>query len=244
MPRPWTIVCKDVDQVFELEYSTYHVLNRSELCECSLTEGNYLLSQTASNCGDMPEAKDGYFTKYYAFNKIELDVLMEKFHIQVDDNTITQSALLHNNIPGYDLPALNFVSPSKEPNENRIFEEENPQIYTHLENILMHMINEQDAQLFKSRNDYNRNQRKFTQYLKHAELWQSTSILCSYAACLCDILLIVTFIAFSFNTARQCKPCSWHSLALTHLAYLQLKLIQLVEPFPLSLPSTCQRRNK
>ena len=53
LQKPWMIVCKDVDRIFELEYSTYHVLNRSELCECSLTAGNYLLSQTASNCGDI-----------------------------------------------------------------------------------------------------------------------------------------------------------------------------------------------
>ena len=91
LQKPWMILCKDVDRKFELEYSTYHILNRSELCECSLTAGNYLLSQTASNCGDMPEAKDGFFTTYYAFNKIVLDVLMEKFNIQVDDDTVTVS---------------------------------------------------------------------------------------------------------------------------------------------------------
>ena len=62
LQKPWTIVCKDVDRIFKLEYSTYHVLNRSKLCECSLTAGNYLLSQTVSNCGDMSEAKDGFFT--------------------------------------------------------------------------------------------------------------------------------------------------------------------------------------
>ena len=150
----------------------------------------------ASNCGDMPEAKDGYFTTYYAFNKIVLDILTEKFHKQVNDNTITKSTLLHNDIPGYELPALNFMSPSEEPNENQILKEENPQIYTHLEDMLIHMVDEQDAQLFKSRNDYNRNQKKFTQYLRYAELWQSTLILCMYAAFLCDILLIVTFITF------------------------------------------------
>ena len=59
LQKPWTIVCKDVDRTFDLEYSTYHILNRSELCECSLTAGNYLLSQAASNCGGMPEVKDG-----------------------------------------------------------------------------------------------------------------------------------------------------------------------------------------
>ena len=78
LQKPWVIVCKDVDRTFELEYSTYHIINRSELCECSLTAGNYLLSHTASNCGDMPEAKDGFFTTYYAFNRIVLDMLMEK----------------------------------------------------------------------------------------------------------------------------------------------------------------------
>ena len=95
LQEPWMIVCKDVNRIFELEYSTYHILNRSELCECSLTAGNYLLSQTASNCGDMPEAKDSFFTTYYAFNKIVLDMLTEKFNIQVDDETVTQLALLH-----------------------------------------------------------------------------------------------------------------------------------------------------
>ena len=127
--------------------------------------GNYLLSQMASNCGDMPEEKDDYFTTYYAFNKIVLDVLMEKYHIRVDDNTITQSTLLHNDIPGYDLPALDFVSPSKEPDKNQILKEEDPQIYMHLEIVLMHLKDEQDAQLFKSRNNYIWNKRKLTQYL-------------------------------------------------------------------------------
>ena len=59
LQKPWTIVCKDVDRTFDLKYSTYRILNRSELCECSLTAGNYLLSQAASNCGGTPEAKDG-----------------------------------------------------------------------------------------------------------------------------------------------------------------------------------------
>ena len=40
LQKPWTIACKDVSQVFEIEYSTYCILNRSELCKCSLTAGN------------------------------------------------------------------------------------------------------------------------------------------------------------------------------------------------------------
>ena len=149
----------------------------------------------------MPEAKDGFFTTYYAFNKIVLDVLMEKFNIQVNDNTVTQSALLHGDIPGYDLPSINFVSPHEEAQENHILKEEDSMIYTHLEKVLVHMIDEKDAQILKSHDDYARNKRKFIQYLKYAETWQSTSVICS-CAFLCDLLFIVMFIIFFL---KYCK---------------------------------------
>ena len=102
----------------------------------------------------MPEAKDGFFTTYYAFNRIVLDVLKKKFDIQVDDDTVTQSMLLHSHIPGYDLPAINFMSPLEEAQESHILKEEDSMICTHLEKVLVHMIDEQDAQIFKSHNDY------------------------------------------------------------------------------------------
>ena len=143
LQKPWTIACKDVSRVFEIEYSTYCILNRSELCECSLTAGNYLLSQTDTNCGDMPEARDSYFTTYCAFNKNILDVITVKFDIQVDNNTITQSALLHDEIPGYNLPTLEFMLPPVDDYKDLILKEENPEIYAHLENILMHMTEAQ-----------------------------------------------------------------------------------------------------
>ena len=81
-------------------------------------------------------------------------MLMEKFDIQVDDNTVTQSMLLHTDIPGYGLPAIDFVSPLEEAQESHILKEQDAMIYTHLEKVLVHMIDEQDAQTLKSHNDY------------------------------------------------------------------------------------------
>ena len=98
LQKLWTIACKDISRIFEIEYSTYHILNSLELCECSLTTGNYLLSYTNINYGNTPEARDGYFTTYYSFNKIVLDVITEKFNIQVDKNTKIQATLLHTTI--------------------------------------------------------------------------------------------------------------------------------------------------
>ena len=165
LQKPWTIACKDVSRVFEIEYSTYCIPNRYELCECSLTASNYLLSQTDTNCRDMPESRDGYFTTYYAFNKIILDVITVKFDIQVDDNTIHQLALLHDDIPGYDLLTLQFVLPPEDDDKDFILKEGNPEIYSHLENVLVHMIDAQDIAIFKSKRDYVRNKQKLLEYI-------------------------------------------------------------------------------
>ena len=174
-----------------------------ELCECSLTAGNYLLSYTNTNCGNAPEARDSYFTTYYLFNKIVLDVITEKFDIQVDENTQTQATLLHDDIPGYDLPTIDFVQTSKDDDEDvSILEEDNPQIYAHLDNVLVHMINKQEAAIFKLKQDFNHNKEKISEYIKYAENWQVISVICSYTAMACDILLIVTMIVFFL---KYCK---------------------------------------
>ena len=196
LQKPWTIACKDVYRVFEIEYSIYCILNRSELCECSLTAGNYLLSQTDTNCGDMPEARDGYFTTYYAFNKIILDIITVKFDIQVDDNTITQSTLLHDDIPGYNLLTLEFVLPPVDDDKDLILKEENPEIYVHLGNILVHMFNAQGIAIFKSQKDYVRNKQKLSEYICYAQMWQVLSVIFSYVAITCNILPVITLIVF------------------------------------------------
>ena len=180
LQKPWTIACKDISRVFEIEYSTYCILNRSELCECLLTAGNYLLSymNININCGNAPEARDGYFTTYYSFNKIVLDVITEKFDIQVDKNTRNQATVLHDDIPGYDLPTIDFVDTTTDQDEDvSILEEDNSQIYAHLK-------------------DFNKNKEKISQYMKYAENWQVVSVICSYTAMACDVLLIVAMIAF------------------------------------------------
>ena len=197
LQKPWTIACKDISRVFEIEYSIYRILNRLKLCECSLTAGNYLLSYTNINCGNAPEARDGYFTTYYSFNKIVLDVITEKFDIQVDENTKNQAILLHNDIPGYDLPTIDFVQTTTDQDEDvSILEEDNSQIYAYLNNVLVHIIDNQQTAIFKSNQDFNKNKEKISQYIKYAENWQVVSVICSYTVMACDVLLIVAMIIF------------------------------------------------
>ena len=144
----------------------------------------------------MPEARDGYFTTYCTFNKIILDVITVKFDIQVDDRTITQSTLLHDDIPGYNLLTLESVLPPVNDDEDLILKEENPEIYMHLENVLVHMIDTQDVVIFKSQKDYVRNKQKLLEYICYAQNWQVLPVIFSYAAFTCDIILVITLIIF------------------------------------------------
>ena len=236
LQKPWTIACKDVSQVFEIEYSTYCILNRSELCECSLTAGNYLLSYTNINCGNTPEARDSYFTTYYSFNKIVLDVITKIFDIHVDENTTTQATLLHNDIPGYDLPTIDFAQTSKDNDEDvSILEEDNPQIYAHLNNVLVHMIDKQEAAIFKSKQDFNRNKEKISEYIKYAENWQVILVICSYEAMACDILFIVAMIVFllKYHKTMQAMLAAFLQMNTKNAGIQSVQADQIGTTYPL-----------
>ena len=104
--------------------------------------------------------------------------------------------LLHDDILGYNLPTLEFVLPPVNDNEDFILKEENPEIYAHLENILVHMIDTQDIAIFKSQKDYIRNKQKLSEYIHYAQKWQVWLVIFSYVAFTCDIILVLTLIVF------------------------------------------------
>ena len=83
---------------------------------------------------------------------------------------ITQSTLLHDDIPGYNLLTLELVLPPVNDNEDLILEEENLEIYMHIENTLVHMINTQDIAIFKSQKDNIRNKQKLSEYMLHTDV--------------------------------------------------------------------------
>ena len=235
LQKPWTIAWKDISRVFEFEYSTYRILNRSELCECSLTAGNYLLSYTNINCGNAPEARDGYFTTYYSFNKIVLDIITEKFNIQVDENTRNQATLLHDDIPGYDLPTIDFVQTTTDQDKDvSILEEDNSQIYAHLNNVLVHMIDNQQTAIFKSNQDFNKNKEKMSQYIKYAKNWQVVSVICSYMAMACDVLLIVAMIVFllKYHKTMQAMLAAFLQTNTQNTAIQSVQVDQIGRTYP------------
>ena len=58
------------------------------------------------------------------------------------------------------------------------------------------MINAQDIAIFKSQKDYVRNKQNLLEYIYYAQLWQVLSVIFSYVAFTCSILLMITLIVF------------------------------------------------
>ena len=178
------------------------------------------------NCRNVPEARDGYFTTYYSFNKIVLDIITEKFDIQVDENTRNQATLLHYDIPGYDLPTIDFVNTTTDQDEDVSILEDNSQIYAHLNNVLVHMIDKQQIAIFKSNQDFIKNKQKIYQYMKYAENWQVASVICSYTAMACNVLLIIAMIAFLLKY-RKIMQAMLTAFLQTNIKNTAIQLVQV-----------------
>ena len=95
------------------------------------------------------------------------------------------------------MPTIDFVQTTTDQDEDvSILEEDNSQIYAYLNNVLVHMIDNQQTAIFKSNQDFNKNKEKISQYIKYTENWQVASVICSYTAMACDVLLIMAMITF------------------------------------------------
>ena len=55
---------------------------------------------------------------------------MEKFDYQVDEDTVTQSTLLHSDIPEYDLPSINLCHHQKKHKKATYSKEQDVKIFT------------------------------------------------------------------------------------------------------------------
>ena len=148
--------------------------------------------------------------------------------------TITQSTLLHNDIPGYNLLTLDFVLPPVNDDEDLILEEENPEIFAHLENVLVHMIDTQDVAIFKSQKDYIRNKQKLLEYLQYAQNWQILSVIFSYATFTCNIILVLTLIVFfiRYQKTMQAMLTAFITMNMSNSGILSTKANPISRTFP------------
>jgi hypothetical protein len=100
VPGPWTIACDGTGRTRHINPSAYAVLNKTELCECSLTAGPYHIRQVLADC--VRQHHDEIFSTGYIMNRMLYDFL--------SDNAGITEEVYHNIID-----AFKFSDPKNQP---------------------------------------------------------------------------------------------------------------------------------
>ena len=96
------------------------------------------------------------------------------------------------------------------------------------------MIDNQQTAIFKSNQDFNKNKEKISQYMKYAENWQVASVIGSYTAMACDVLLIVAMIAFllKYRKTKQAMLAAFLQINTKNTGIQSVQADQIGRTYP------------
>jgi len=199
----WNLVCGDTDRVFPVLQTPYTIINRTELCDCSLTAGPYYLPRTLDDCNTVPSAQDGRFQTHYVASRIVLDYLTVRYNISFS----MPDAFLDDPPISY-FPNLTLYDPPHSSLHDRIFQHDYTNKQADLERTLDILLTESDALFYTSAEDILLSERTFYGYLKEAswyDLWDTFFTFLGTFFCFLFILSYCGF--FRFIRLRYCtKP--------------------------------------
>ena len=133
------------------------------------------------------------------------------------------------------MPTIDFVQTTTDNDEDiSILEEDNSQVYAHLNNVLVQMIDNQETAIFKSKQDFNKHKEKISQYIKYAENWQVTSVICSYTAMACDVLIIIALIVFllKYRKMMQAMLAAFPQMSTKNTGLQSVQADQIGRTYP------------
>ena len=195
LPTPWVLVCDPHHRPIQIEPSTYRILNRSELCECSLSAGAYFLGQTRQSCDDSPLATDGTFQTYYTFNAVIFDVLKSRFNIDLEQSLETMLDGLLSDIPIYRWMQTPWYESDEEERQDIIENLKEEEIDADLEQIMDIMIQQTYDVIYKSKADFEDAQNKFETFFNEAQMWEKLSLVGSLLGWLNIVAWIIIIIS-------------------------------------------------
>ena len=104
----------------------------------------------------------------------------------------------------------------------------------HLENVVVHVIDTQDIAIFKSPKDYVRNKQNFLEYIHYAQNWQVLSVIFSYVAFTCDIILVLILIIFfiRYQETMQAMLMAFITMNMNNFGIPSTKANPISRTFP------------
>ena len=120
-------MCEKSQKLFAIPYSMYHIINHTELCECSLTVAyGYQINKATLQCSLDNQPLDDFVT-YFAHNQAILDVLKHSHDTDVSNQLGRQIGTLTEDIPQFNLSELQWY---------RVTDDDVPHVYNNASNFV------------------------------------------------------------------------------------------------------------
>ena len=175
LPQPWILVCENSQRPFTIPYSTYRIINHTELCKCALSAGyDYQINKAQVQCpkGVSP---DSDFVTYFAYNHAIMDILSYKFQVTLPQQLQENLNALTEDIPQYNLPDLQWypIAENRMPN---VYDTATAVVEVDLIDMLNDVTQEMKEQMYRSNDEFLMAQQNFVNYMADAEWWQHMQI--------------------------------------------------------------------
>ena len=189
LPRPLILVCGKHKQPHKIQIATYKILNRTELCECSLTAGTCSLDETLVKCTpEIWSQADGVFKMLYAINEIIFDYLQVNNDITLEGDVLQALSKLLLQKPQYNWSSVKW--PEGTPLPDNVINKKEQGMITELEVVMDYIVSDMEKEAFQNENMFQKAQNNFNKFMQYAERW----CIFEFISAMLDLLVMLILV--------------------------------------------------
>ena len=171
LPRPWILVCGKHKRPRKIQIGTYKILNRTELCECSLTAGTFSLDETLVQCTlEIHSQTDGVFKMSYAINKIIFDYLQVNNNVTLEGDVLQALSELLLQKPQYDWSSVKWHEGTPLP--DNVINKKDQGVIAELAAVMDYIVSDTEKEAFQDENAFQKAQNDFNTLMQYTERWR------------------------------------------------------------------------
>ena len=193
LPRPWILVCGKHKRPREIQIATYKILNRTELCECSLTAGTFSLDETLVQCTpEIHNATDGIFSMSYAINKIIFDYLQVNQDVMLEREVLQALSELLSIKLQYDWSSVQWHNNTELP--SNVINKKPVGVAADLGAVMDFIVENIDTEAFQDENEFRKAQSNFQNFITYADRWRIFEFVLAMLGLVTMTLLVIICI--------------------------------------------------
>ena len=190
LPRPWILVCGKHKRPHEIQIATYKILNRTELCKCSLTTGTFLLDETLVQCTpEICSQANGVFKMLYAINKIIFDYLQVNNDVTLEGDVLQALSELLLQKPQYNWSLVKWHEGTPLP--DNVINKKDQGVIAELAAVMDYIVSDTEKEAFQDENAFQKAQNGFNTFMQYAERWCIFEFISAMLGMLAMLILII-----------------------------------------------------